>query len=610
MSFLTASSLFTFSSCADDHFNINPDVKGCKTIWENIEAQSDLSDFAYILENVPFSQNENGVTKETYKDILSGDQTFTIWAPKNGSYDFEYYKKLIATGTEENLKRVESEFIRNNMTRYTHIMNGKDSLRIDLFNNKVGWLNFAKNTFKGQAIITPNIASSNGVLHITKSPAPFEPNLYEYISICDNASIYKEFVMKNEETRFDEYSSTAGPTINGQATWVDSVTYKLNSYIRGCHGALLEREDSNYVMVIPTDKAINEKYDKVKSLFNYKLKYEQSTLVNSTDGKDSWVKSGEETILESELDSIVNFRTMDGIIQGSIFNANTQRGQIDITTLNGLSKADSIESTYGHTFKRTGTLNQANNKAITHESDDFAQMFGGKDPVRCSNGYAYVSDTWNFPSTMWAPTLEYKATNVCIAKDNKTGFDSGRESVNYYTESGKDSIVSYPYLQVYSTKTSNFTAYFAFPNVLSCKYDIYLVTLHNNSTNRPTYLKFRIAAHRDAKATQSWDDGIENLYQDGLDSFGGDASSKVFNFYTHQAEVDTVTTSPIKIRCESLTDTICIAKDYSFPYSYYGFSKSYPLLEVKSAPSNTEARTKYCREARIVSFILKPKREE
>ncbi len=612
MSFLAASTLFTFSSCADDHFDINPDVNGVKTIWENIKENKDISDYAYILENVPFSQNENGMTKETYKDILNGDQTFTIWAPKNGSYDIEYYKSLIATGTEENLKKVERELIRNNMTRYTHIMNGKDSVKLELFNAKVGWLNFAKNTFKGQSILNRNIASSNGVLHITKAPAPFEPNLYEYISLRDDASMFKEFIMRNEEVRFDETASTEGPTVNGQATWVDSVTYKINSYLRGYHGALIEREDSNYVMVLPTDKALSDKYDKVKSLFNYKKKYEQQVIV-TTDGKDTWTKSGEDNILEDEMDSIINFRTMNALCQGIIYNANWQPRQINISSLEALSKADSIVSTYGHKFKKTGTLNKTNNLRNTHESDDFGKMFGGNAPIACSNGNVFVSDSWNFPSTLWAPTLELNPMVYIDCIDNKTQYSTGRETYNFYTENGNDSIVSYQYLQVESSKSSaNFTAYFDLGNVLSCKYDIYLVTLHNNSTNKPTYLKFRI--HKDIKENQKWNDGwddaIENTFQDGLDSYGKDVSSKPANFYTHQAQIDTVSTSPIKIKCESLTDTICIAKDYEFPFSYYGLENCHPLLEMKSGPTNTEAKNGYCREARIVSLILKPKREE
>jgi hypothetical protein len=101
-------------------------------------------------------------------------------------------------------------------------MNGQEAQKLILLNGKRAILNFANNTFRGQSIIRPNIGSSNGVLHITQSPASFIPNIYEYIQTRTDATMLNKFLKKYEVEEFDEYSSSAGPTVNGTATDVNN----------------------------------------------------------------------------------------------------------------------------------------------------------------------------------------------------------------------------------------------------------------------------------------------------------------------------------------------------------------------------------------------------
>jgi hypothetical protein len=54
------------------------------------------------------------------------------------------------------------------------------------------------------------------------------------------------------------------------------------------------------------------------------------------------------------------------------------------------------------------------------------------------------------------------------------------------------------------------------------------------------------------------------------------------------------------------TDTICVAKDFEFPISYYGLGNdAYPVIEIESKPKSTEKE--YCRELWINAIILKAK---
>ena len=47
-----AACVAALASCADDHFDINPDVAGRTTLWENIKSNENLSQFASILNRV------------------------------------------------------------------------------------------------------------------------------------------------------------------------------------------------------------------------------------------------------------------------------------------------------------------------------------------------------------------------------------------------------------------------------------------------------------------------------------------------------------------------------------------------------------------------------
>ena len=96
--FISSVVIAGLTSCADDHFDINPSVSGRNTLWENISSNEDLSEFADILQRVKYSKSEGITTVETYADLFSNNQTFTVWAPKNGSFDYEKYDALLETG--------------------------------------------------------------------------------------------------------------------------------------------------------------------------------------------------------------------------------------------------------------------------------------------------------------------------------------------------------------------------------------------------------------------------------------------------------------------------------------------------------------------------------
>ena len=126
-SVIGAACIAAFASCTDDHFDVNPDVAGRTTLWENIQSNENLSQFAEILSKVHYSKSKGVSTPQTYSDLLNHDQTFTVWAPENGSFNYQYYIDLINTENVDSLYKVETNLLQNHITRFSKVMSGADS---------------------------------------------------------------------------------------------------------------------------------------------------------------------------------------------------------------------------------------------------------------------------------------------------------------------------------------------------------------------------------------------------------------------------------------------------------------------------------------------------
>ena len=609
-SVMTAALAAGISACSDDHFDISSDAAGKQTIWQNIQSNSQLSEYADILQSVYYSQTEEKTTPETYANLFDGDQTFTVWAPVNGSFRYSYYKDLLNTGNRDSIYKVEKELIRNNMTRYSHVINGSDSIKLDLFNSKSAWLNNRKQTIKGVAVTQPNVGASNGVLHVTAGPVEYQPNLYEYLASRHDLDSINAFIKSFQTIEFNENASTQGPTIDGQITWVDSITYVANDYTNYYMNAYLDREDSNYVMIIPTNDTWRNTLEKTKKYFHFKPSYKQDINTQTETGADTTITGVETTFTSEEIDSLVNLYSKNAICENLTFNANWQYEQIPITSIADIraadARSDSLQSTALTKFKKTGTLNQTN-KNRTVEVDNFATMFGNADPVEVSNGYAYIVNDFAFPSTVYAANRDLdgftafeSADNQCEASVRTWTWDSHAVLTDSLgnTIASRDSTYNYTYFVMGNrTSTSHPGAFFRIPNTLSCKYDIYVVIGYNTDYNMQN--KFRAYISYDTEDKRVSNDALKNPNEDAVDAKG--ESLFEGNYFVNK---------PATINADltvNYTDTICIAKDFEFPVSYYGLSdKAYPVIQIKSNFTSSE-RSYYSREIWVNAIILKAK---
>ena len=611
---MAASLMVGFTACSDDHFDITSEAAGKQTIWQNIQANSSqLSEYADILQSVYYSPTEGKTTPETYANLLDGDQTFTVWAPVNGSFRYSYYKGLLQTGVRDSIYKVEKELIRNNMTRYSHVVNGSDSVKLDLFNSKAAWLNNEAQTIKGVTITTPNIGAKNGVLHITKAPMAYQPNLYEYLASRQDLDSINAFIKSFQTIEFNEAASTQGPTIDGEITWVDSITYVANDYTSLFMEAFLEREDSNYVMILPTNETWKNTLERTKKYFKFKASYKQDINTQTEAGADTVIAGVETVFTPAELDSLTNLYSKNAICQHLAFNANWQYEQIPVTSIADIRAADarrdSLRSTADMKFKKTGTLN-GTNKVNAVEVKDFAALFGNADPVEVSNGYAYVVDEFAYPSTVYAPNRDLDSyvvyescDNQCAPYLNTWTWESHvtmTDTVTGEVIAERDSTYRYDYLVMANkTSTSHPGAFFQLPNVLSCKYDIYVVIGYN--TDYQMQNKFRAYISYDTEDRRVANEALKNPNEDAVDA--KDASLYEGNYFVNRKPTinDDLTVN--------YTDTICIAKDFEFPVSYYGLSKTaYPVLQLKSNFTSSE-RNLYSREIWVNAIILKAKEQ-
>ena len=233
----------------DDHYDGNASAVGtaASTLWENISSNSELSQFSALLQ------------KAGYDKVLTQSQTYTVWAPKDNTFNFDYFNSL---STDKLLK----EFVQNHISRYNYaVPNEKDPIVL-MLNEKV--MPYVSNMIGG-VNISKSIGTSNGVLKTLDGLLPFRYNIYESLEPGDFAidSISK-YIHDYDVKKLDIAKSVQGPVKDGRITYLDSV-FEEDNTLYGLYDAYIQREDSNYTMLVPTNDAWTKAKETVSKYFNY-----------------------------------------------------------------------------------------------------------------------------------------------------------------------------------------------------------------------------------------------------------------------------------------------------------------------------------------------------
>ena len=529
----------------DDHYEADSSILDTQqaTLWENIQNNGNLSEFRTLLQKVG------------YDKVLNATQTYTVWAPANGTYD---YDALSVMSNDRLLK----EFVQNHIARNNYPVSGAVSERIYTLNEKLMLFNGNGNyTIQNVGIANPNMASRNGIIHQLNGKIPFMGNIYEALNNDEYAlDSIANFFHSYDVKKLNEQKSVQGPMLNGQITYLDSVFDEHNDLFSR-YFAYINREDSNYTMILPTNEAWSKAKATVEKFFNYVPSFEFMEDTSPNDAKKTTIEIKDTQFLK---DSIVNY-----MLTSSLFYNNNLYDNRKLKNLQTGQRLN-CDSLYGTLYTKI-------------YSEDAAALFENAQRVDKSNGAIWITDTMQIhPWTTWNPEIrvegEFNQTlastvntagdpqRIYVAPGTKNPEIAGHVSNDYYIEA-----------QPISSST-NPGVVFYLPDVRSTTYCVYVVLVPANITSsiieaKPN--KFNVSMGyvdirgKNQDRERSW--CLENAY----------------------------------VSDSSRVDTIYLG-DITFPVAYAGTGDYYPYLRINSAVTSRE-RTLYDRTLRVDCVILRPK---
>lgn len=410
------------TSCSDtwdEHYDENR-MPSDQTLLDLVSSDSELSDFLKVLKSAHL-YNNNHSTPITYAELLGADQSLTVWAPKNGTFDCDSLIKQCMTQQGDSM--VGQHFLGNHIAHTLYTAETDAGKSVLMMNNK-------QVTGRLFDVIQnkSNQPAKNGLLHVVGQEVPYNYNIYEGItSMSDFAHIGKFF--KGFETHeLDENASIQRGIEDGMKVYSDSVMVKKNILYN--RFGLINHEDSCYFMLMPTAEVWDDVIKEAAPYFNYG------------------------SVLKA--DSISNYWMNSLLLQASFYNRNIQTYMADSIYSTWYSRMDPEYNVFYRPLDQGGVL-----------SDEFV-----KDSLECSNGMIYTLKKWPFTKEqLYFRPIEVEPEYSYTLLENKDCTFNYRQAVG-------DSVSSHGYLDIVPAKsTSNWTAKFRIENTLAGTYDICAIIL-------------------------------------------------------------------------------------------------------------------------------------
>lgn len=549
-----------FLSCQDSEWDnyYSPVSISDVTLMQAIDANSDLSCFAGVV-------RKNGLDK-----LLSSSQTFTVFAPTNDAMS-----SYVANGDQLN------EFLNNHICRYIYSLGdveiAEDSLlRIKMLNGKYQNLSVKGNNlvFGNQSFITSIQGTSNGVLNTISDWAPFYNNIYEELKRKggETDSIANYLMQFDEQTFLPEQSTIIGSNERDETVY-DSVFLFRNDWMSNYGDIYLE--DSVYTMLVPTNKAWTEQYNRVKEYFRA---YGQGELRNPASGLNI---TGSFATNDKTADSLTRVHTKEAMTMDLVF-----RRHIDVQHPDG----DSIVSTSQHTFHAPQYL------------------FDDADYRGVSNGKLYVTDNLKFrPSESWHQEIRVEAEQ---SENYATQYASSTQTINVLNYPQFTNMVSENGFLIINPTQLSFqktTVRFRLPATLSAAYNIYVQTvpasaqdtsLIGSESLRSTRLKFY----------------LRYVHEDGTLKEDAAITTPV-DYAGTQTPTPIDSETPPFITDAKNVNKMLIARNFRFPYANYSVSAfqsssvEIPVtafLRVETDVTSASALATFEKIMRIDCIILEP----
>lgn len=589
-------------ACEDDHFTANDgggaDANATLSLWEQLKADPELSRFRDIAEKTPYFKDEGHVVKGyTFADVLNGTQNLTVFAPTNQALTEEVYKEYLTMlqGSTSDQYDVFLRLIGNHITRNRYSATGTGEEDLVMVNGKRAVFDMSAKTFRGIQLAKANIGATNGTLHTINTVSPFAYNIYEYIKANPGRfSHLRDWLVAHDTLYFDSYrSAEGGSDANGNPIYVDSIYSRENTLfgmfyqkngeewimsLKGLSGNI-EREDSVWAMVLPTDQAWEEAWNQMKDAYDY------AEIYPDKEREDQGTK---DQTFGGNPDSLRNMSLSMDLAAPLLFNA---RLQVETPQHQGFWTAEQFKNTPMNKLFNARIDTFTVDKNAT--SDVKAILMGNAEPVEVSNGLVYPVDKWSFWEPYRTKDVEVKLNSRLIfgASTNNKGaaiFSNFNNTGALVTDSLRgtvsrdESTTLTGFMAIYGLSTGAPEVYFKLLDlerrnqVLSnVPYDIYVVMVPSFYYEQAQYDSITITQLKDSCSLQ-----IE--YNDGSVNSRGVVTPKKSTAMRWGYDNQKV-------------DTICISKiDYPegfiFPKSYKNIDRSYPVITLKSAASSANVK--------------------
>lgn len=563
------------TSCSDfDDYNEAPsdglNVSADKTLWENIESNEQLSNFAQLAKRVGFDQN------------LKSTRYYTVWAPLNSALDLSQYEEMDSA-------TLMQEFIQNHVAEYNHAASGEIDERIRTLNNKAydfkgDGTNY---TFDDLAICNANVPSVNGVMHVLNGVAKYLPNAYDYILEKGTGfDSVRAYFQRYQETYLDKDKSVIGPIENGKQTYIDSVIVTTNS-LTSRLDMKADDEDSSYTVLLPSDEAWTTQYNKVKKYYNYiatiKSQDLKSSTSTSTDNDAANIKTL--SVANSYLsDSLAKKAITDYLVfnNNNVYNAKLADGTFEF------GSTDSLRTT----GRNQRTTTERYNAKLSNPTELLAPRTSVNE---LSNGQAIILDSIaSYPWETFSRELDFPATEYYYRI-----LSGNRYTLSWVEhDSIENTDITYNYLWAKPLSDYGLPELdMKLPNVKSIAYNFYCVFAPGYDSDsdtldtRPNRVNFTLNY---CKANGSLDN-----YKFSADGKSNPTTPTPFsNDPAKENEYGVL-----------IPDTVFLGS-FTFPVSYAGLSDDeiMPNLKIVSKINafNKKELAAYCRSLRIMGIILKP----
>lgn len=177
----------------------------------------------------------------------------TIWAPVNSAL------YGIDLNNMDLIRQIVRSHISNSIITTNSILNNR--LKIKMLDNK--YLEYLSTgtqyTLDGKKILQSNIRVAGGIIHTLDGYVPFRQNLWEYLNSNDDLDSMRIYIQSKNQKVFDQTKSFQ----NG--VFIDSVFTITNDVLSNL--ANLDKEDSDYTVLIPTNQAWKVAYDSLMMLY-------------------------------------------------------------------------------------------------------------------------------------------------------------------------------------------------------------------------------------------------------------------------------------------------------------------------------------------------------